>query len=249
MNEKSILLETAQTIGLDDASLAAALEPVQEYGVRLRQTLLEAHAAKERYGALGIDMAIWRDTMEDIAVWCINCMVKNGVPGLENTGWLKNHIALELFRLGRLQYQLTNLELPEWVTEPGELMPGLPAVYIHIPQGAPLAGDQVDRSLALAGRFLEEHFPCFADAPMVCESWLLYPGNSAFMREDANIRRFASRFRIVGSTDDPAQAIERIWMWPNRPPEEFPEDTSLQRSAKRHLLSGGRFGEGFGLLR
>lgn len=38
------------------------------------------------------------------------------------------------------------------------------------------------------------------------------------------------------------------WIWPGNdmPLEELAEDTALQKSVKKHLLSGGRIGSGYG---
>ena len=70
--------------------------------VRLAVILECAMRARVEYEKAGIDEKIYYDTMSDIKIWCEN----NGNRGLKNYGWLSNHVRLELFRIGRLQFQL-----------------------------------------------------------------------------------------------------------------------------------------------
>ena len=53
-----------------------------------------------KYKKLGIDDSVFYNTMRDIKIWCKN----NGNKGLNNWGWIKNHLKCELFKLGRLQF-------------------------------------------------------------------------------------------------------------------------------------------------
>ena len=218
------------------------------FGVALRQ----AGMALDEYRRRGLDESLWLETMGDIAIWCGNCEHRLGQPGLEKLDWLQYHFRLELFRLGRLQFQMTPLTPPDWVAPEaladGGLRAGQPVLNVHIPQGEPLDPEACGRSLAASGRFFGAYAPEYRDAPRVCESWLLYPGNRAILPPEGNIARFAGRFRILAETDDASQAVERIWSWPEKAMADLPEDTSLRRAAKAHLLAGGSLGEGFGLL-
>lgn len=57
---------------------------------------------KEKYDELGIDFNIFADTVKDIGIWCSN----NGNRGLKNYNWIRNHVRAELFKIGRLQFQI-----------------------------------------------------------------------------------------------------------------------------------------------
>ncbi len=70
--------------------------------IRLAVILQCAIKVKEKYSECGISDEIYYATMSDIKIWCENC----GNKGLHNYGWLKNHLWFELFRLGRLQFQI-----------------------------------------------------------------------------------------------------------------------------------------------
>ena len=57
---------------------------------------------KAEYDKLGIDEKVFFDTVKDIEIWCQN----NKYKGLKNYNWIKNHLKCELFKIGRLQYQI-----------------------------------------------------------------------------------------------------------------------------------------------
>ena len=82
----------------------------------------------------------------------------------------------------------------------------------------------------------------------ICESWLLYEDNWRFMKSGCNILQFQSLFDIVMSSTDDRQAIERIFGKRRLIKKNYPENTSLQKSAKKFMLDGGKLGEGLGVI-
>ncbi|OGV39544.1 MAG: hypothetical protein A2X48_12975 [Lentisphaerae bacterium GWF2_49_21] len=61
---------------------------------------------KTRHREIGIPEDITRETASDIGIWIQDCHDKNGIWGLDNLEWLKNHFSCSLFRIGRLQFIL-----------------------------------------------------------------------------------------------------------------------------------------------
>ena len=55
-----------------------------------------------KYQKAVISDEIYFETMKDIAVWCEN----NNNKGLKNLPWIKNHLNFDLFKIGRLQFQI-----------------------------------------------------------------------------------------------------------------------------------------------
>ena len=123
-------------------------------------------------------------------------------------------------------------------------------IFLHIPADADLSDGAVDASLAAARAFFPKHFPAFADAEYVCESWMLSPALGEILPETSRVRRFSERFSVVfWEEDSPAF---RDWIFPSAvaaPVEELPEETSLQRAVKQHLLAGGKMGWAEGVLK
>ena len=68
------------------------------------------------------------------------------------------------------------------------------------------------------------------------------------MKPSCNILQFQSLFDIVMSTRDDKQAIERIFGKRHLIKKFYPENTSLQSSAKHFMLDGNRLGIGLGII-
>ncbi len=203
-----------------------------------------ASSTYSKYKAFGIDDKVFYDTIDDIRIWCEN----NGNKGLKEYGWIKNHIAFNLFRLGRLQFQLYKCENPtlDYSKLPFEY--GERLIYIHIPQGEKLILSDCIHSIKTAKEFFGKYFPEYSFNYFFCESWLLYEGNIDFMDPHSNIIRFASLFDIAYSCNDDSQAIERIFGRRRINKHNYSEDTSLQKRAKAYLINGGRLGMGIGVI-
>ncbi|MDE5995558.1 MAG: amidohydrolase, partial [Eubacterium sp.] len=181
----------------------------------------------------------------DIRIWCEN----NDNIGLKEYNWIKNHLAFELFKIGRLQFQLFKCNNPTLNYKKLPIKYGDKAVYIHIPQGEKLDYDACVASINSAKAFLKEYFPKFKFEYFFCESWLLYDKNKEFMDENSNILKFQSLFNIAYSVQDDKQAIERIFGKKEKDVHCYKQETSLQKSAKEYLQNGGKLGLGIGYIK
>lgn len=212
--------------------------------MRLAVCVRYCEYTKEFYIQKGISEKIFYDTIKDISVWCLN----NNNKGLKNYLWIKNHLKGELFRIGRLQFQMyhcKNIKLNY------DLLPfdyGDNLIYVHIPQGEKLIFSDCVDSLVKAKDFFAEYFPDFDYEFFFCESWLLYNENWQFMKIDCNILQFQSLFDIVYSDDNDSQAIGRIFGKRHLLKSKYPENTSLQKSARKYMLNGNRLGIGIGII-
>ncbi len=212
--------------------------------IRLAVILSCAVKAKDKYDSMGISEEVYYDTMSDIKIWCEN----NGNKGLKNYGWLKNHVKCELFRLGRLQFQIypcknRTLNYKKLPFDYGENL-----IYVHIPQGEKLEKERCIESIRSAGEFFAKHFPDYGYRWYFTESWLLFEGNREFMAENSNILAFASLFEHCYSVKIDEQAIERIFGKRRIFKKNYPENTSLQKRAKEYIIKGNRLGAGIGVI-
>ena len=203
-----------------------------------------AKGTKNKYEALGIDEEVLFATLDDIRIWCEN----NGNNGLKNTGWIKNHINAELFKIGRLQFQFftCNNKLLDYSRFPFDC--GEKVIYVHIPQGEKLEYSACLDSLKSSVSFFEKYFPDYHYDYYFCESWLLYDENYQFMKPSSNIMQFSSLFDIVCSFNYDGQAIERIFGKRRINKRKYQENTTLQRDAKAFMLKGGKLGIGVGVI-
>ena len=213
--------------------------------MRLAVILCCAVKVHERYKEKGISDEIYYHTMSDIKIWCEN----NGNKGLKQYGWLKNHVSFNLFRLGRLQFQLYECKNKTLLYHKLPFSYGENLIYIHIPQGEKLEKEKCTDSINMAQEFFREYFPDYTYNYYFCESWLLYEGNRDFMHKDSNILSFMSLFDIRYSVKYPEQAIERIFGKRQLFKKNYPENTDLQKRAKQFMMGGGRLGVGVGIIR
>jgi hypothetical protein len=197
-----------------------------------------------KYQKAVISDEIYFETMKDIAVWCEN----NNNKGLKNLPWIKNHLNSDLFKIGRLQFQIYKCDNR---TLNYDLLPfnfGENLIYVHIPQGEKLVYAECVNSLKNAKSFFGEYFPNYDFDYFFCESWLLYGENWQFMNSSSNILQFSTLFDLVYSVEDDRQAIERIFGKRQLIKSKYQENTALQRSAKRFMQNGGKLGVGIGIL-
>lgn len=200
---------------------------------------------KKIYKAHGIGDNIFWDTAEDIKIWCEN----NQNKGLKNYRWLTNHLKGELFRIGRLQFQIYTCcnKTVDYSKLPFDY--GEKVIYIHIPQGEKLIYDDCIKSINYAKTFFKTYFPDYKFKYFFCESWLLYEGNAQFMKKDSNILKFASLFDIAYSVDEQSQAIERIFGERRENAYNYPEKTSLQKAAKDYIKNKNTLGLGIATIK
>lgn len=200
-----------------------------------------AAEAYERYQALGIPEKVYWETFSDIAIWCEDCRQRHGVYGLSQAEWIGKSVKLELFRLGRLQFE--PVALREAVTLGGETFPaGTQALAVHIPAGEPLDIARCEQSFQRAAAFFgRDRRVC------ICESWLLAPGLWELLAPGSRILQFQSLLEVIGTDERNPQAEERIFGTVEADKSRYPERSTLQRRAKAYLLSGGRIGVGTGV--
>lgn len=117
-----------------------------EFCLRLAAEVYEVYCEK------GISDKIFDDTFYDITIWCQECMRKYGICGMEETGWIAQSLKMNLFRLGRLQFEPLHGKL-----------------NVHIPAGEPLSYESCMDSFRQAEEFFGKH------QTYVCDSWLLSP--------------------------------------------------------------------------
>lgn len=117
--------------------------------------------------------------------------------------------------------------------------PGDKCLAMHLPKGADIKKENVQRACAAAFEIIGKSYPDYIGAPVQCASWLLDPGVEDLLGPDSNVVRFGKMFaRCPGKS--PGRAANSF-VFPGRyeKDEDLPEDTRLQRALKQHYLNGG----------
>lgn len=196
----------------------------------------------EKYKEKDISEEIFHDTFSDITIWCKECYRKYKVYGLEEVEWVAKSIRMELFRLGRLQFE--PLILDQKLAQKYHLLTGEKVLNVHIPAGERLDYCECQKSFESAKKFFSNE-----DVIFICDSWLLSPELREILPETSNIIRFQKMYHIVEVHYDFPQAEERVFGEIRENKDAYPEKNSLQRGLKQYLLTGKKVGIGRGVIR
>lgn len=193
--------------------------------------LLCALKTRETYRQLAIPDEIFLATMDCFPRFVKEHLVSFGCYGFDRDFWTVHQLSAVLFRVGLLEFELREKD-----------------VSLHIPSGAHLQPEAVTASLAAGNRMIAEFFPRWDALPRVCHSWLLSPTLLELLPENSNILQFQKRFSITPTGLEDRDFL--LWAFQNRdiPYAELPENTSLQRKLKAHLLQGKPFLDARGQL-
>lgn len=193
----------------------------------------------KEYQIKGISDLIYFDTFSDIQIWCLECKREFDEYGIQEYGWLKEHMKLRLFRLGRLQFQPSVMDC-DLEVEGKQVAKHQIVLNVHIPAGEPL--HLVEESFDQARAFFRGVSSVF-----ICHSWLMYPKLNEVLKPNSNIIQFQKHFHIYKLDMESKEAEQRIFQKTRLDFTEYSEDTELQRNAKAYLIAGNKLGAGYGI--
>jgi hypothetical protein len=199
--------------------------------------------------ARGIDEQVTWDTLDNIGVRVASHIVEYGEAGFDGAFWLSQHVRGQIYRLGRLQF---NVGAVRWDPAPGDgFSTGDPLLGVHIPPGSPLAPAACDESLARARPFFDRHVPGGPYGIASCGSWLLDPQLAGMLGDDSNIVRFQRRFARVPGQEWPGDedVLRFVFGSPKADLAGIDPRTTLERAIVDHLGAGGHFRTCLGWLR
>lgn len=208
-----------------------------------------AERARGDYLAQGISEEVFFATFSDLRYKAIECMHNKGVYGTFVQFWYPIFYRCDIVKLGRLEYETITYDHPAREVAGVTLRPGQKIANIHIPS----SGEPFDLSARLQSYKLAYDF--FKDlrqgGPLVCicHSWLLYPEYRKVLSGASNIIGFQDDFTILEIDDGAFDDAWRVFgPAADGPTAQLPEDTSMQRAFKKHLLTGGKNGSALGVL-
>lgn len=230
------------------STLALSLKPVFNKFIKMR-----------------FNESVFYDTMSDIKIWGEDYRAHhNGEVGITEINWLHLHFECEIFKFGRLQYQISKYYFEKSTEIKGRVIKYGDTIYsIHIPRGAKLDSVSAKKSITLAVDTLEDIFRDIPTDIMMCDSWLLSPYNKRFMSSNSNIIKFANMFNLINVTNGATQHFR--WIFDIIEDEKIFEkckkkngyyynlidynpQTKLQVDCKEYVLAGGELSGGRGLL-
>ena len=149
---------------------------------------------------------------------------------------------------GLIAKEKIRLPKPQWslALTPDDLVP-----RIHIPAEGAFDDETVGVAFERAKKIFKE---CFTDTPckaFFCESWLMSEQLKDFLKPDSKILGFQKWFIKTPLRSGGADVFDfafRGHKIDREHPEEFPEETSLQRGVKKLYMNGEFLHEGSGIF-
>lgn len=232
---------------IEQLTAAAQKTGISEYTFHLMFLLSCTPFLFERYEEEGIAEEIFWNTVADLKYKLIECRNVKGVWGTFVANWNDGFFAMTRFALGRMQFERVPFMNEPFSKGGITINSGDTVINMHIPS----SGESFDKAARLDA--YKRAFSFFGNGkPMgfVCSSWLLYPGHVEFLSPKSNILDFMRDFEIIESKDkDEFSDAWRVFAnHSEKPPEQWPQDTSLRKAFAQRILSGKKTGSGYGIF-
>lgn len=220
---------------------------IHKYSMILLYFLACSSILKERYNKAGIDEKIFWNTVYDLKYKLIECQNVYGIHGTFVGDWFPGFFNMTRFGLGNFQYDDTVFMREDTIINGKVIKKGDPILGLHIPSSGPLTKEAREDSYRKAYNFFGHKFD--EEIVIQCNSWLLFPDNRKFFPKHSNILDFMDDFNIIDfNTEDHFSNAWRIFgKHHQKPINELPLDTSLQRSFVEWIKAGNKTGTGYGI--
>ena len=190
------------------------------------------------------------DFLEMMSCWRIVsdiCYERTGHYGVAQAvyrSWQRRFVNATIFRLGRLEFETI---ASQWDFEVGgiSIKKGDTCISVHIPRNDSFDEEACEAAYERARIFFRKHFG-LENVVFVCESWLMDPWLEECLKESSTILSFQKKFKILEVADRPDIAIGWIFGKKLDDINDYAEDTSIRRAAKKKLLAGERIGTALG---
>lgn len=241
---KEALLE----VKISDAVSVDTYVPSESDGRRnLLSYLFMCEKLEEEYKEKGIPKEILIETLQSIVEWTeIGWNRLKNELYIEQYSWIKRHLNMKLFRLGRLNFCMgeAKCDVPEMGISKGDNV-----VEVHIPTYGSFAKSECEKSINMAREFFAKYFPEYDYKYFTCNSWLLDDTLKEILKPTSNILGFQSLFTPVKA--DESDAILRYvfeWNMTRRKLAKATASSSLAEKVKERMLSGGKFYDVLGVF-
>ena len=201
---------------------------------------------------LGVSKQVLLDTFGALPRMMEEYKMQLGHIGFKEGFWVWRQCCGQILRLGTLEFEYMP-ELSAHGAQITGLEEGKPVLSVHIPCGCDTSRDALDASYAMARTyFAERPYLWYGNGGVpqgiICHTWLLSVALKELLKPESGIRRFMEDYKIVEHEEEGKDCIHFLFrVASTTPTEELPENTSLRRAVKQHLLSGKGIGTGFGL--
>jgi len=208
------------------------------------------------YKEKNISRDILIDTINDLAVWINRHHTWTGEWGFSQYGWIIHHIRGNLFKLGRLQFEMAKVKFHEWDSPPEDLKvklkDGDSLLSVHIQEGGKLEEsaclESFERAKEFFPKYLNFNFKAFG-----CFTWLFDPSFENLLPPDSNIIKFQRLFPFLWTySREDYGGLRYVFVNITKDNiKDAPTDTYFRKKLVEHILSGGKMcsgGSGYRLV-
>lgn len=239
-----------------DAEFAAYLEDFAQHEQITAEILnmyiyiRKCEQAFMRFREKGIDDEVFYASASAFTVCGEWLLKREGIYGISRSphrAWMRHFFNIEIFRLGRLEFEYMHSNYDATI-DGHTLCKGDPCIGVHIPRGK-LNAQECEHAYSLAREFFRKHYG-MDTCIFFCVSWLLHPWLSEDLSPNSGIVDFQKRYTLLALHETPSsiqQMLQWIFLHPKENMDNYPEDTSLQRAAKRRLKNSLPLGEASGI--
>ena len=204
--------------------------------IKILACMLKASAnVYDIYKEKGISDEIYIATMKCYSRFIDETYRMTGKLYFDRYWWTTRQAGCHLFRIDELEYEMKHID--------DDIVIG-----IHIPSDVDFSPSAVDDSIANARRFFSKYYPELSNAEYCCHSWLLDSQLRGMLKKDSNILHFQNLFEIFDEGEVGSDFLEWLYHTKSTDYAALPENTSLQKNVKKHLLSGGAIRNTYGRL-
>lgn len=204
----------------------------------------------EDFRKAGISDEIYWDTVMDLKYKLVECRNVKGVWGTFVEGWYEIFYKLNLYKLGRLEFERTVYDRDTPYTCGDITVKKGDTVYsVHIPSCGTLSKElRMDSYRRAYAFFARER----GEKPLVCicHSWLLFPGNREIFPAHLNMVDFMGDWDIVEKEE--FEIFHDAWRVFGRDFDgdvsKLSQETTQQKALVNWLSQGKKTGAGFGVL-
>ena len=223
----------------------ATASGIHEYTLWMVLLCLAAEKARPLYKT---EQLYW-DTFCDLRYKAQECYDVHRIWGTFVAHWYPIFYNGTIVKLGRMEYQVKACPFKEPKTALGiTVNPGDPILALHIPTSF----EPFDTAARMESYRMAWEYFCPDGRPLVCVcgSWLLFNGYEELFAPGSNIANFRKEFYMLsnGKTEVFSNAWRIFGKDHKLPADQLPENTSLQRAFKAHMISGGEHGNGTGVI-
>ncbi len=238
--------DALENIKISDAVSIKTYDVNEKDGKRnLLSFLFMCEELKREYNEKGINEDILIDTLKDIQRWTDIWSDLKGELWLEELAWLKRHMDMKLFKLGRLQFCMAEAE----TDIEDKISKGENVIEIHIPECGPLDIDECKKSIEAAKGFFKKFYPEYEYKYFTCHSWLLDRTLKGLLNENSNILKFQELFDLI--YDDKSDAILGYvfkWKADREDIKKMSCTSGFSQKVKDRILNNGDFFETMGII-